>query len=498
MTLAPTDTAPRHETRNVRTLHPTGPREQRTAPRHRARRPRRAPRPDGHRTPSTAEQTKDRLRDGAAAPASGLARDIASDAPPAGANGTGAGEPIHEDGQFPAAGPWSIGLARDTGLGLLTGPGGARPDRPDAHRLPAEIRQPADRPTPRHSRRWSDADVWIRLATIAAVLTVAAIAAAVSYRHMRGVALDHGEDATAAAIIPISVDGLIVAASMTLLADSRAGRRRTWLSYTLLVLSSAASIAANVMHAQPDLAARLISAWPSAALIGTYELLMGQIRATTRPRARDGASTSARRDTPRLSNASQSSPGSGADANLATNSRRSAPTNEWPHVPTSQQTSTHRPEPSTLEEPARGRAEEGPEPKPIALGAWHRTADPSSTTTERHPAGSADTTTLSEAPPADQGDMAASAARGPSASGTTGTKPSETPASPTHTTAPLTIKPGTKRADLAALLATIAPDDPRTDYALAQHLGPAVNLHISTARRYIVELRSTRRPAAAA
>jgi hypothetical protein len=55
-------------------------------------------------------------------------------------------------------------------------------------------------------------------------------------------------------------------------------------------------------------------------------------------------------------------------------------------------------------------------------------------------------------------------------------------------------KAGTKRAELAALLATVAPDDPRTDYALAQQLGPTIDLHISTARRYIGQLRQPEQP----
>ncbi|SNQ45365.1 conserved hypothetical protein [Frankia canadensis] len=37
-------------------------------------------------------------------------------------------------------------------------------------------------------------------------------------------------------MLPFSVDGLIVAASMTMLADRRAGLRRSWLSYGLLGL----------------------------------------------------------------------------------------------------------------------------------------------------------------------------------------------------------------------------------------------------------------------
>jgi len=145
-------------------------------------------------------------------------------------------------------------------------------------------------PTPSKPKtRWRTGDIWIHLATVTAVLGVAGIAAVVSYRHMRAVAILHGEDPTNSAIIPLSVDGLIIAASMTMLADSRAHRRRSWLAYTLLALASTASLAANVMHAQPDLAARIIAAWPSAALIGAYELLTAQIRAAVTP-ARTAAS----------------------------------------------------------------------------------------------------------------------------------------------------------------------------------------------------------------
>lgn len=122
-------------------------------------------------------------------------------------------------------------------------------------------------------------DAAIRRTTVATVVVVALIAAFVSYRHIRAVSLAHGEDPINAAVIPLSVDGLIVVASMTMLADSRAGRGRHWLAYLILVLGSAASLAANVMHAEPTLPARIIAGWPSAALIGTYELLMRQIRA---------------------------------------------------------------------------------------------------------------------------------------------------------------------------------------------------------------------------
>jgi Protein of unknown function (DUF2637) len=76
----------------------------------------------------------------------------------------------------------------------------------------------------------------------------------------------------------MSVDGMIVAASTTLLADSRSGGRGGFLPWTLLVMGSVASLAANVAVAEPTGTGRVIAAWPSFALIASYELLMRQVR----------------------------------------------------------------------------------------------------------------------------------------------------------------------------------------------------------------------------
>jgi hypothetical protein len=80
--------------------------------------------------------------------------------------------------------------------------------------------------------------------------------------------------------MPLSVDGRIVPASTTLLADSRRGCGGGSLSWLLLAVGSVASLTANVAVAQPTVTGRVIAAWPSFALIGSYELLMRQIRAT--------------------------------------------------------------------------------------------------------------------------------------------------------------------------------------------------------------------------
>jgi hypothetical protein len=52
----------------------------------------------------------------------------------------------------------------------------------------------------------------IRFATAAVVCAVAAFAAVVSYSHIYGLGRAHGQDGTAARLLPLSVDGLILAA----------------------------------------------------------------------------------------------------------------------------------------------------------------------------------------------------------------------------------------------------------------------------------------------
>jgi len=69
-----------------------------------------------------------------------------------------------------------------------------------------------------------------------------------------------------------------VAAPTALLADSRSGGRGGLLPWALLVTGSVASLAANEAVAEPTATGRVIAAWPSFALIGSYELLMRQVR----------------------------------------------------------------------------------------------------------------------------------------------------------------------------------------------------------------------------
>jgi len=110
---------------------------------------------------------------------------------------------------------------------------------------------------------------------------LALIAGTVSYLHMHLLVQLHGQPGWVAALTPLSVDGMIVAASTTLLAESRSGGRGGMLPWALLAAGSVASLAANVAVAEPTATGRVIAAWPSFALIDVHErhrVLAGQQR----------------------------------------------------------------------------------------------------------------------------------------------------------------------------------------------------------------------------
>lgn len=126
-----------------------------------------------------------------------------------------------------------------------------------------------------HEAGW---DRWLGWTTTGCVALLALIAGTVSYLHMHTLVALHGQPGWVAALTPLSVDGMIVAASTTLLADSRSGRKGGALPWALLVAGSVASLAANVAVAEPTLIGRVIAAWPSFALTASYELLTRQVR----------------------------------------------------------------------------------------------------------------------------------------------------------------------------------------------------------------------------
>src|SRR5215472_12781077 len=138
------------------------------------------------------------------------------------------------------------------------------------------------------------ADRSIKRTTTGCVALLPLIAGTVSYLHMHMLVELHGQPGWVAALTPFSVDGMIVAASTTLLADSRSGGRGGFIPWALLVVGSVASLAANVAVAEPTAIGRVIAAWPSFALIGAYEMLMRQVRRTASVTGRSAPGASSR------------------------------------------------------------------------------------------------------------------------------------------------------------------------------------------------------------
>jgi len=119
----------------------------------------------------------------------------------------------------------------------------------------------------------------VRWSTTAVVVGVAVVAAIVSYRHALGVIRSHGEDGPTAYLLPLTVDGLIYAASMVMLTAARARVPVPRLARVLLGLGIVATLAANVMHgAGSGPVGAVVAAWPAVALVGSYELLMWVVR----------------------------------------------------------------------------------------------------------------------------------------------------------------------------------------------------------------------------
>jgi Protein of unknown function (DUF2637) len=119
----------------------------------------------------------------------------------------------------------------------------------------------------------------IRALTAAVVLAVAGFAAVVSYSHIYDLGRAHGQAGNAARLLPLSVDGLIVAASLVLLHEARHGRRAPVLARLMFAFGVSATVGANVAYGVASgVLGAIISAWPAVAFIGSAEMALSMIR----------------------------------------------------------------------------------------------------------------------------------------------------------------------------------------------------------------------------
>ena len=116
---------------------------------------------------------------------------------------------------------------------------------------------------------------WIRRAMVLVALAVAAFAAIQSYQHIYALAIAGHEDKLSARLLPLSVDGLIMAASLIMLYSAISGKQVHPLARLMLISGIGATVAANVLFGLPfGSIAAITSAWPALAFVGTVEMLV--------------------------------------------------------------------------------------------------------------------------------------------------------------------------------------------------------------------------------
>lgn len=100
---------------------------------------------------------------------------------------------------------------------------------------------------------------WVLAAVAVPVFTVAVIAGVVSFGHIETLALRAHQPITAARLYPFSIDGLIVAGVVIVLAGY-------WLGWLAVVLGVSATVFANVQSGLPfGMLAATVAAWPAVA-----------------------------------------------------------------------------------------------------------------------------------------------------------------------------------------------------------------------------------------
>ena len=114
--------------------------------------------------------------------------------------------------------------------------------------------------------------LWVRRGS---ALLVAVVAAYASYEHQRRFALVWGSEQVSAVLWPLSVDGLVVLASLGLLEVGPGARLRVrWSVRAAFLLGVAVSLVANIAAA-PMLTWQsvVVAGWPPVALLLAVELL---------------------------------------------------------------------------------------------------------------------------------------------------------------------------------------------------------------------------------
>lgn len=115
---------------------------------------------------------------------------------------------------------------------------------------------------------------------------VAGVAAVASYTHMRELTHQHAAPGSEwlSWLIPLSVDGLMVVASIVVINARRNGTKVPMLAILAIVVGLAVSLVANAAAPAADTIGKVINAWPAAAFAFGYELVLILVRTEVKAR----------------------------------------------------------------------------------------------------------------------------------------------------------------------------------------------------------------------
>ncbi|TQL58763.1 uncharacterized protein DUF2637 [Oryzihumus leptocrescens] len=117
----------------------------------------------------------------------------------------------------------------------------------------------------------------IARASTGTVVTIALAAAVLSYSGLHGLAVESGVSGTLAWLLPVCVDGLVIAASLGVLHATLTGTGAAF-SWLLVGLGVAASTGGNVLVAHPSVTARLVAGAPPVILALALEQALRVLR----------------------------------------------------------------------------------------------------------------------------------------------------------------------------------------------------------------------------
>jgi hypothetical protein len=116
-------------------------------------------------------------------------------------------------------------------------------------------------------------DKTLLILTALFVGALAFVAGAISFSHMRELAIHHDQWGWKSLAFPISVDGLEIVASLYLVAQRRAGRPTGWVPWVALFVGTAASLAASVAVGAADPVGKALAGWPALSMLVSVKLL---------------------------------------------------------------------------------------------------------------------------------------------------------------------------------------------------------------------------------